>query len=112
MNYKLTEILKTLFVPMFISIFSLYIIKYIPTNLWVFKRKFNQGTLSIIFGVFIFCLSYLFEKVVIKGKYSYEKAILLGLLAAEVMVFSKHEVMKISTVTLILFFYFHSIEHL
>ena len=43
---------------------------------------------------------------------AYEKSVLLGLLSAEVMVFTdKNKSISMSTITLLLFFYFHSIEH-
>ena len=50
------------------------------------------------------------EKYVLKQALAYEKSILLGLLSAEVMVFTdKSKAISMSTITLLLFFYFHSL---
>jgi hypothetical protein len=76
-------------------------------------KELDQGTLAIMLGCIVFIFSYLIERFLIKSENNYKKAILLGLLSAEVMVFTKEDTdtFSMATITLLLFFYFHSVEH-
>jgi len=98
--------------PLIVSIFTVVLGRETPNNLWILDYDLTQASLAIILGVFVGFASYFVEEHILKSDLSYEKAILLGLLSAEVMVFvDKDKRVSMATITLLLFFYFHSIEN-
>ena len=101
-----------LIMPLIVSVFTVVLGRDTPNNLWILDYDLTQATLAIILGVFVGTVSYFVEEYVLKSDLSYEKAVLLGLLSAEVMVFvDKNKKVSMATITLLLFFYFHSIEN-
>jgi len=101
-----------LIMPLTVAIFTVVIGRDTPKNLWFLKKDLSQASLAIILGIFISIVSYIIEFYILLADSSYEKAILLGLLSAEVMVFvNKKKEVSMATITLLLFFYFHSVEH-
>lgn len=111
-NFNLYNFTYGLITPLIVSLITVDLGRDIPNNLWFLNFNLSQGSLALIIGFFIFCFVYIFEKYILNSEYSYEKSILLGLLSAEVMVFvDESKRISMSTITLLLFFYFHSIEH-
>jgi uncharacterized membrane protein YadS len=101
-----------LIVPLLVALLTVYIGRETPNNLWILDYNLSQATLALMLGVIISIFAYLIERYILKSESAYEKAILLGLLAAEIMVFINNEQKNtMATVTLLLFFYFHSVEH-
>lgn len=119
MNYGLRKIrfnifnfIKGMIIPLFVAVITVNLGRDTPNNLWILSYNLSQGTLALVLGVGVGIFSYIVEKYVLNQSLAYEKSILLGLLSAEVMVFTdKSKAISMSTITLLLFFYFHSIEH-
>jgi hypothetical protein len=111
-KFNIYNFIKGLIVPLFVAVITVNLGRDTPNNLWILSYNLRQGTLAILLGVCVSLFSYILEKYVFNETSAYEKSILLGLLSAEVMVFSdKNKAISMSTITLLLFFYFHSIEH-
>jgi hypothetical protein len=111
-KFNIYNFIKSFIVPLFIAVITVNLGRDTPNNLWLLNYNLSQGTLAIILGVFVSIFSYILVKHILNEKLAYEKSILLGLLSAEVMVFTdKNKAISMSTITLLLFFYFHSIEH-
>ena len=76
-----------LIVPLLVALLTVYIGRETPNNLWILDYNLSQATLALMLGVIISIFAYLIERYILKSESAYEKAILLGLLAAEIMVF-------------------------
>jgi len=95
-----------------ISAENRHILVYLILKYQYQNNILSQATLALVLGVIICIFVYLIERYILKSEKAYEKAILLGLLSAEIMVFINNERKNnMATVTLLLFFYFHSVEH-
>ena len=95
-----------------ISAENRHILVYLILKYQYQNNILSQATLALVLGVIICIFVYLIERYILKSEKAYEKAILLGLLSAEIMVFINNEQKNtMATVTLLLFFYFHSVEH-
>jgi len=97
--------IKGLILPLFFAI----------TSIWIGKINFlglAQPIKALLFGMIITVICYQLMFRYIKEDDAMAKAALIGLLSAEVMVFT-NESSKVSMagITLWLFFYFHSVEH-
>lgn len=99
-------------VPIIIASSLVSLGKSIPNNLWVLNYDIHNALKALIVGSLITLISYLIKKNIINSKDAFSKSVLLGLLAAEVLIFIDNKTKnKMATITLFLFFYFHAVEH-
>lgn len=86
--------------------------KKIPNNLWILDFKLHNSYKTLVIGAFISLMCYSLKKLLFKEKNAKSKSVLLGLLAAEILIFvNKDSKNSMATITLFLFFYFHAVEH-
>ena len=98
-------------VPIIIASSLVFLGKSIPNNLWILNNDINNALKALIIGAVITLISYLIKNKIINSKDAFSKSVLLGLLAAEVLIFiNKKSKNKMATITLFLFFYFHAVE--
>ncbi len=98
-------------VPIIVAFSIIYVGKMVPNNLWLFSKPVHNVYKALLIGFLISLISYYLIDRVIKGKKSFSKSALLGLLAAEILIFVNEEsTYSIATITLFLFVYFFSVE--
>ena len=97
--------------PLIVAFSIIFIGKMVPNNLWIFKNSIHNVYRALFIGFIISIISYLLIKKLIKGRKSFSKAALLGLLAAEILIFTnENSRYSIATIILFLFVYFYSVE--
>ena len=98
-------------VPIIIASSLVFLGKNIPNNLWILNNDIHNALKALIIGGVITLISYLIKNKVIDSRDAFSKSVLLGLLAAEVLIFiDKESKNKMATITLFLYFYFHAVE--
>lgn len=70
-----------------------------------------QPITALMIGAVITLVCYFAMKYIIIEKHPLAQSVLLGLLAAEYMIFAGGRFPSVSAITLFLFFYYHSVEH-
>lgn len=99
-------------IPIINAAFLIYIGRKIPNNLWFLDFEIHNAYKALIIGTFIAFINYYLKKIFIKEKNALSKAVLLGLLSAEILIFVNEDSKNsMATITLFLFFYFHAVEH-
>jgi len=99
--------------PLLVSFLVIYLGKIVPNNFWIFNKSFHNVYKALLLGFIISTLSYFIINNLIKGDNAFSKSTLLGLLAAEILVFTNEDTKySISTIVLFLFVYFFSVEQI
>ena len=99
-------------IPIINAVFLIYIGRKIPNNLWFLDFEIRGAYKALIIGAAIAVINYHLKKIFIKEKNALRKAVLLGLLSAEILIFVNEDSKNsMATITLFLFFYFHAVEH-
>lgn len=99
-------------IPITVAFGTVALGRDIPNNLYFLSFNLSQPIKALILGAFVTIAIYIIDPLIIKSNNLLSKAILLGLLSAEVMVFTdKNTKTKMATITLLLFFYYHGVEH-
>lgn len=99
-------------IPIINAAFLIYIGRKIPNNLWFLDFEIRNAYKALIIGAVIAVVNYHLKKLFIKEKNALSKAVLLGLLSAEILIFVNEDSKNsMATITLFLFFYFHAVEH-
>lgn len=99
-------------IPFIVAFFTVIIGRDVPNNLWILSFNLQQPIKALILGACVAIAVYVADSIIVKSNNILAKAILLGLLSAEVMVFTdKNTKTKMATITLLLFFYYHGVEH-
>lgn len=97
--------------PLIVAFFIMFSGKLVPNNLWIFKNSIHNVYRALFIGFIISLISYLLIEKIIKGNKSFSRSALLGLLAAEILIFTnENSRYSISTIILFLFVYFYSVE--
>tara|TARA_A100001015_G_scaffold265906_1_gene314694 strand:- start:623 stop:1012 length:390 start_codon:yes stop_codon:yes gene_type:complete len=99
-------------IPIINAAFLIYIGRKIPNNLWFLDFEIRNAYKALIIGTVLAFVNYHLKKLFIKEKNALSKAVLLGLLSAEILIFVNEDSKNsMATITLFLFFYFHAVEH-
>tara|TARA_B110000114_G_C14731447_1_gene253380 strand:+ start:21 stop:377 length:357 start_codon:yes stop_codon:yes gene_type:complete len=99
-------------IPISIATSLFYLGKKIPNNLWILDFTLHNAFKALIIGGLISIVCFYLKKYLFKEKHPLNKSVLLGLLAAEILIFvNKDSKNSMATITLFLFFYFHAVEH-
>lgn len=99
-------------IPIINAFVLIYIGRKIPNNFWILDFEMHNAFKALVIGSFIAVVNYYLKKLFIKEKNALSKAVLLGLLSAEILIFVNEDTKNsMATITLFLFFYFHAVEH-